>query len=247
MTPLLLPKNRGLLEQFAQLRLLVAFDYDGTLAPITANPAHAPMRQRTLDLLRQLCHRYPCVVISGRARDDVKRFVEGVTLRAIAGNHGAELPGVDPFGKEQVATWRERLLLALRGLAGVLVEDKTLSLSVHYRAACDKDAARAAIYEAVEALDAVRVVGGKDVVNLMPKGARHKGFALDELRRSESCDAALYVGDDETDEDVFRMRRALPLLTVRVGVSEASDAEYFLGTQREVDDFIAALLELRHG
>jgi trehalose 6-phosphate phosphatase len=245
MTPLLLPENRGLLEEFAQSRLLVAFDYDGTLAPITANPADAPMRERTLELLQELCRRYPCVVISGRARDDVRRFVEGATLRAIAGNHGAELPGVEAFGKEQVAAWRARLLHALRGLSGVLVEDKTLSLSVHYRAACDKDAARAAIYEAAEALDAVRVVGGKDVVNLVPKGARHKGFALDELRRAESCDAALYVGDDETDEDVFRMRRALRLLTVRVGASDASDAEYFLGTQREVDDFMTALLELR--
>lgn len=245
MTPLLLPENRGLLEQFAQSRLLVAFDYDGTLAPITENPADAPMRERTLSLLQELCRRYPCVVISGRARDDVQRFVEGAMLRAIAGNHGAELPGIDPFGAEQVVAWRALLLQALCGLSGVLVEDKTLSLSVHYRAARDKDAARAAIYEAAESLESVRVVGGKDVVNLLPKGARHKGFALDELRRAESCDAALYVGDDETDEDVFRMRRALRLLTVRVGPSEASDAEYFLGTQHEVDDFIGALLELR--
>lgn len=247
MMHVLSPSNRELLVEFAESRLLVAFDYDGTLAPITADPANASMRERTAELLRELGTRYPCVVISGRARDDVQRFVGGVTLRAIAGNHGAELPGVDAFGKELVAGWRAGLLGALRGLEGVLVEDKTLSISVHYRAACDKEAARAVIYEAAESLDSVRVVGGKDVVNLVPKGARHKGFALDELRRAENCEAALYVGDDETDEDVFRMRRALRLLTVRVGPSDASDAEYFLRTQNEVDDFIGALLELRRG
>jgi trehalose 6-phosphate phosphatase len=247
MMHVLLPENREPLEQFARSRLLVAFDYDGTLAPITTNPAHAPMRDRTVELLNELCRRYPCVVITGRARDDVQRFVEGAALRAIAGNHGAELPGVEAPGKELVTEWREELHRELSGFAGVLVEDKTLSLAVHYRGASDKEAARVAIYRAVEALEAVRVVGGKDVVNLVPKGARHKGFALDELRRAETCDAAVYVGDDETDEDVFRMRRALRLLTVRVGESGASHAEYFIRTQYEVDDFIAALLELRPG
>ncbi len=247
MMHILLPENREPLEEFARSRLLVAFDYDGTLAPISADPARAPMRERTVELLRELCRRYPCVVISGRARDDVRRFVEGAALRAIAGNHGAELPGVEAQGKELVAEWRAQLRRELDGVEGVLVEDKTLSLSVHYRAACDKEAARAAINQAVSALEAARVIGGKDVVNLVPRGARHKGFALDELRRAEDCDAALYVGDDETDEDVFRMRRALRLFTVRVGESGASDAEYFVRTQREVDDFIAALLELRPG
>jgi len=247
MTHVLSPQSRGLLCEFARSRLLVAFDYDGTLAPITADPARAAMRDRTRGLLGELCNRYPCAVISGRSREDVARFVDGVALCAVVGNHGAESPEVDAPGRECVAEWRSRLVRDLDGVDGVLIEDKTLSLSVHYRAACDKDAARQAISRAVAVLDAVRVVGGKDIVNLVPKGSRHKGFALDELRRAERCEAAMYVGDDETDEDVFRMRRALRLFTVRVGVDESSDAEYFLQTQREVDDFITALLELRPG
>jgi len=101
--------------------------------------------------------------------------------------------------------------------------------------------------KAVESLESVRVVGGKDVVNLVPRGARHKGFALDELRRGASCDAAVYVGDDVTDEDVFKMRRALRLLTVRVGAKKTSEAEYYLKTQTEVDALITALVELRPG
>ena len=245
MTHLLAPESRAALEQFARAELLVAFDYDGTLAPIADDPARAPMRTETRALLATLCERYPCVVITGRALDDVQRFVAGVPLRAVVGNHGAELPGVDAPGRELVATWRARLEAELVAAPGVRLEDKGLSLSVHYRAARDKDSARSAILTAVEALESVRVVGGKDVVNLIPKGARHKGFALDELRRAQGCEAALYVGDDETDEDVFNMRKVLRVLTVRVGHKEASAAEYHLTAQPEVDALIAVLVELR--
>ncbi len=239
--------SRAPLGEFARSRLLVAFDYDGTLAPITSNPAQAPMRDRTRELLRELCRRYPCVVISGRARHDVQLLLSGIELAAVAGNHGAELPGFEENASAEVSGWRAHLADALGGLPGVLVEDKQHSLSVHYRAAGDKTAARSRIFEVVAQLDSARVIGGKDVVNLVPKGARHKGYALDELRRGASCDAALYVGDDETDEDVFKMRRALRLLTVRVGVKRASEAEYYVKTQREVDALIEALVELRPG
>ncbi|HEX4340289.1 MAG TPA: trehalose-phosphatase [Polyangiaceae bacterium] len=238
--------SRVPLGEFTRSRLLVAFDYDGTLAPITDDPANAPMRAGTRDLLAALCQRYPCAVISGRAREDVELLVTGVGLRAVAGNHGAELPGLDaPPESADVGRWRATLAVALAGLDGVRIEDKHLSLSVHYRAAKDKDEARRAIGDAARSLESVRVVGGKDVVNLVPRGARHKGFALDELRRGESCEAALYVGDDETDEDVFKMRRALRLLTIRVGEKQDSDAEFYVETQEEVDALISALLELR--
>jgi trehalose 6-phosphate phosphatase len=133
----------------------------------------------------------------------------------------------------------------LRDYAGVLIEDKQLSLSVHYRAAEEKVLAHRAILEVAEALRDVRVVGGKDVVNLVPRGAAHKGFALDELRRGAGCETSMYVGDDETDEDVFRMRRAHPIFTVRVGANRSSAAEYYLREQTEVDHLIGALLELR--
>lgn len=238
--------SRVLLGEFARSRILVAFDYDGTLAPITTNPARAPMRQRTRRLLAELCRLYPCAVISGRARDDVAQKLSGIgSSLVVAGNHGAELPGLGPFADAHVAQWREYLTEALRGAPGVILEDKRLSLSVHYRAAPDKAAARRAVLHAASALESVRVVGGKQVVNLIPKGAHHKGFALDELRRAASCDAALYVGDDETDEDVFAMRRASAILTVRVGAKKASGAEYYVKTQSEMDAFIAALIALR--
>jgi trehalose 6-phosphate phosphatase len=238
-------ESRVPLGEFARSRLLVAFDYDGTLAPLTANRTRAPMRERTRELLIELSRRYPCAVISGRARDDVVLQLAGVTLHAVVGNHGAELPGLSPAANVDVVEWRERLTESLGAEQGIAVEDKRLSLSVHYRAARDKAAARRAVLAVAESFGTVRVIGGKDVVNLVPRGAPHKGFALDELRRAASCEAAIYVGDDDTDEDVFGMRRASRLFSVRVGAKKRSEAEYYLKTQGEVDALISALIELR--
>src|SRR5690606_19595485 len=68
---LLARRHAATLARFAHTSLLIAFDYDGTLAPITATPTAARMRAATRQLLKQLARRYPCVVISGRALDDV--------------------------------------------------------------------------------------------------------------------------------------------------------------------------------
>ena len=84
--------NREILWQYAASSVLLAFDYDGTLAPIVDNRAHAPMRARTRALLGKLCHRFRCAVISGRARQDVSRYLRSLAMFAVVGNHGME-PG----------------------------------------------------------------------------------------------------------------------------------------------------------
>jgi trehalose-phosphatase len=86
---------------------------------------------------------------------------------------------------------------------GVRIENKTFSVAVHYRRSREKKKARAAILEAAAALGPIRVIGGKQVVNILPEGAPHKGIALERERHRLRRDTAIYVGDDETDEDVF--------------------------------------------
>jgi trehalose-6-phosphatase len=80
----------------------------------------------------------------------------------------------------------------------------------------NKKLARAAILEAAASLGDVRIVGGKQVVNLLPKGAPDKGKALERERERLCCDTAIYVGDDETDEDVFALDQPTRLLSIRV-------------------------------
>jgi trehalose 6-phosphate phosphatase len=127
----------------------------------------------------------------------------------------------------------------------VHVENKTFSVAVHYRRSREKKRARAAILEAAESLGPVRLIGGKQVVNILPRDAPHKGIALERERERLLHDTAIYVGDDETDEDVFALDQPGRLLTVRVGPKRLSQASYFLKNQAALDELLDALLSFR--
>jgi trehalose 6-phosphate phosphatase len=96
-------------------------------------------------------------------------------------------------------------------------------------------------------LGAVRIIGGKQVVNLVPEGAPDKGDALERERERLRCDTAIYVGDDDTDEDVFRLDQPGRLLTIRVGAKRTSHAAYCIRDQRQIDVLIRVLSSLRAG
>ena len=102
-----------------------------------------------------------------------------------------------------------------------------------------------AIDAAVSDLPGARRIGGKLVVNLVPEGAPTKGAALECARRLLTCDTALYVGDDETDEEVFGAMRAGRLLSVRVGPAEESRASFRLERQSQIDGLLRQLIALR--
>jgi trehalose 6-phosphate phosphatase len=88
----------------------------------------------------------------------------------------------------------------------------------------------------------VRVFGGKQVVNLVPVSAPHKGDALAAERARTGCKWVLFVGDDENDEDAFAL--AGHIVPIRIGRKQRSHARYYLRTQSEVDDLIALLVKL---
>lgn len=235
------------LARFVQGKVLLAFDYDGTLAPIVRDPARAGLRSRTRELLARLTAAYPCVVISGRSRPDALAHLDGLDVAAVIGNHGLEpRPGGRRF-RRLVGRWRRVLLERLTGLPGVVLEDKGLSLAIHYRAARDRARTRQAVMRAVAGLAGVRVFGGKAVVNLTPSHGDHKGTALEREMSRLLCDRAIYVGDDQTDEDVFALEGQERLLTVRVGRHQASRASYCVRDQRQVDALLSRLVTLRAG
>jgi len=238
--------NVDLLAQLACSRVLLAFDFDGTLAPIVAARDRADMRARTRKLLQAVCELYPCAVISGRSRKDVGARVSDARVKYVIGNHGLE-PGRNIASYEREVTAAtpelERKLAALRG---VEIENKRYSLAVHYRKARSKRKARTAIEAAVRTLDQpMRMIAGKLLVNVVPEGAPHKGDALDALRAREGADTALYVGDDITDEDVFELDQPGRLLGIRIGRTRRSAAPYFLRDQREIDALLSKLRALR--
>ncbi len=231
---------------------LFAFDLDGTLAPIVADPAGIMIPSGIKNGLLRLDRLAPVAVITGRARADALAHL-GFSPRFLVGNHGAEgLPGAEATEREFVRLCRgwKAQLQALLPDSGIFMEDKGATLSLHYRNAPDREPAHRKILEAVSRLEPEpRRISGKFVENLVPRGALHKGEALLRIMEHLGCRRALFAGDDVTDEDVFRLRDGR-IFGIRVGVSEASAARHFIHEQSEISLLlheIMVILETRPG
>jgi trehalose 6-phosphate phosphatase len=242
---ILAKRHAPTLAAFAASKVLAAFDYDGTLAPIAPDPASAPMRKRTRQLLEAVAEHYPCVVISGRKRTDLVRCLNGVRVSHLAGNHGAEPWGRNAEHVARVRRWRVQLEEQLRSFRGIIIEDKKYTLTIHFRHARPRRAALAAVKRAVRALRGVRTIPGKETVNLLPRGAVDKGDALERARRLLRCDLVIYVGDDDTDEAAFVRTREGWMIGIRVGVRRRTSAAYHLKDQIDIDTFLERLIHLR--
>lgn len=237
--------NRAVLKDFTSLRVLLAFDFDGTLAAIVSDPHKAAIRPTTRSLLRQLTSLYPCIVVSGRSRSDVRQKLSGIQFKEFIGNHGIEPWKSSGAAAREVQTWIPILKRKLESCRGLTLEDKRFSVSIHYRRARNKKNAIKAIASAARTLPGVRLVGGKNVVNIVLGGAPHKGSAVERALQKERCDTAIYVGDDVTDEGVFALARSKQFLAIRVGANSSSLAPFYIRHQREIDRLLKALLQLR--
>ena len=242
--------GRAALHEFVRESTLYAFDLDGTLAPIVDDPAGITIPAKVRHSLKQLDSLAPVAVITGRSRADALAHI-GFTPRYLVGNHGAEgLPGQegrDGSLHEQVAAWEEQLteLLPPETRSSILFEYKGESLSMHYRHAACPDDVHAAMLAAIALLvPPPRRIGGKFVENLIPQGAPHKGDALLCIIKYAECQRAVFVGDDETDEDVFRLADN-SIFGIRIGKNIESGAGSYLLSQREIlpllDEVISVL------
>jgi len=203
------------------------------------------MRASTRTLLRRLATLYPCIVVSGRRRADVRAKLHGVPLRECIGNHGIEPWSESHAMAREVDSWLPALRERFHDLRGVLVENKRFSVSVHYRGAGNKRKAHQAIKDAARALSNARILAGKQVLNILPRGAPGKGLAVERARRKFHCDKVIYAGDDVTDEDAFALGENGSFLTIRVGMNRRSLARFYVRNQPEMDQLLRTLIELR--
>lgn len=243
--------GRAALANLLAAPAIFGFDFDGTLAPICMTPDEVAMDARTAAAFAALTARLPVAVISGRGVDDVRTRLAG-TPRWVVGNHGAEgMPDADPAAlrvqASTCAAWRAQLDGdgALAG-GGIVLEDKRYTLTLHYRQAPDHEAARRRIEARLPLLvPSPHIVGGKCVVNLLPAGSADKFSALRRLADGAGGGNALFVGDDDNDELVFR--QAPPSwVTVKVG-DGPSAARFRLPDQLAVADCLVLLRELGAG
>jgi len=214
---------------------LFAFDLDGTLAPIVEERSAASIPKPIRNALQRLAGLAKVAVITGRSRKDAQSLL-GFQPDLLIGNHGAEWPGEEGRNWSHVQLclkWRERLHDHLFQ-HGVDIEFKGESIALHYRKTEDPDRALALIYEAVALLDPPpRLVGGKFVLNLLPGEALGKGDALALAMERLGCSKAVYFGDDETDEEGFRLKRG-DVFGVHIGEDRHSAAAYYLNQQSEM-------------
>ena len=233
MQHLFTPEGEAALVVVMASRPLLAFDFDGTLAPIVARPEDARVANALEQRLERLAQRLPLAIVSGRRVDDI--------LGAVVADHVVRCEGEDPsavgFSASALDGMRARLLAhgpAIEAL-GVSIEDKIYSIALHYRLATDHAAAFRLITSLVDELPAgLHAYGGKMVMNIVLTAAPNKADAVASLVARSGAHSAVFAGDDLNDEPVFAAA-APEWLTIRIGAGETpSQARFYLESPDEV-------------
>lgn len=202
-------------------------DVDGTLSHIVPNPQDAEVSIEIKEALRQLLPRLDLLaVVTGRESAVARRMV-GVEGLAYVGSYaigGAEAPG---SATAEIRAAREAVVPYLPRLPGVTLELKDISFALHYRNAGDPSMARAriiAILEPIAQAHNARLMEGKQVIEVVPRGLPDKGAAFMELVDNEGILGSVFVGDDLADTAIFRevqRRREEGFPGLAIGVVDA--------------------------
>ncbi len=248
--------SASLAKKLSAPRLLLTLDFDGTLAALAETPGAARLRPEFRAALKRLAAApgVSVFILSGRAMPEVRALV-GLKSLYYGGNHGIEVRGPG-FASRDARAEKARVRLAAAAAdilerfppgTGVLVENKVFSVSVHYRNILK--AYRAGFFKRMKALAGsgtgrLRWKRGHKVFEAVPRSATDKGVAALGLRLHLGNPLTLAVGDDLTDEDMFRALEGRGI-TVRVGRKAGSRAQYFLSRQTEVLRMLRFVLRAR--
>ncbi len=245
--------------------IFLFLDYDGTLTPIAETPEKAVISREAKDLLNKLSKKSHCsvAIISGRALENIKNAV-GLKGIIYAGNHGLEIEApkikfesqVSPRLKSIIRHIYEDAVSKFSKIKGVLIEDKELTISVHYRLVDGKDIQEfLSIFNEITCpyivRDKIKINSGKKVYEIKPPVQWDKGkvvlwlMARQQFVAGENKVLPVYIGDDVTDEDAFKALKRKGL-TISVGESRNSNAGYYLKNTEEVIKFLRLISEIKH-
>ena len=256
----LLPLAPDTRARLAGTPLVVMLDVDGTLAPIAPVFDQAAVPPETQRAVASLLERpdVHVALVSGRGAAVARRMV-GVSNVWVVGNHGFEIQGpngedfADPIVmsyRDVIATAVTRLRPHISTMEGVIVEDKTITLSVHWRLAAPATVPRLreAVDDVATALG-LRVTEGKRIFEIKPPALIDKGtavLALAERLTSGRDDASIvFAGDDVTDEDAIRALREHHARSVTIRVlgeeNPPTEAEFSLHGTEAMRQFLEEL------
>jgi len=246
--------------------VLLAFDYDGTLTPIVKKPELARLSLPIKNLLKDLSKNpfYTILIISGRPLKEIKRFV-GLKKIIYAGNHGLEIEGpkikfINSSAKRAKPLIKNIFKLLSKELAsikGVLVENKGLTLSVHFRLVKAKKALRRLDKIFYHLLNPwrlkkkIRLTFGKKVYEVRPSVKWDKGKCLSYLSAQKSLfkvnPLTIALGDDRTDEDMFKFIKNRGISIFVGKPSTSSFARYYLCNVKELKKFLEKVKKYGQG
>ena len=235
--------------RLAAVPSVLAFDLDGTLAPLMPRPTDARVPEDTAARLKALSRVWPLGVITGRAVDDARDRL-GFTPRYLFGNHGAERANTaaSTVLHDRLDACREHLHRYRPAMQTrwIVLEDKGLSLALHYALAPNVAMTRAWLDALIAPVsDHIHATHGHQVMNIVPQHAPDKGDALLEIMQDCGAAKALVVGDDVNDECAFDKAPA-GSVTVRIGPTQVpTRARFRLSFQSQVDRLLSMLLALR--
>jgi len=232
----------------AARRAAVFLDFDGTLVKIQRSPRVVRGSARVNHILERL-ERNPSLsvaIVSGRRASDLQRLLPVRGLRCF-GLHGGERDGrpirLSKASRLALAHAKEAAEAQLGKLKGIWVEDKEFSFCVHYRNAGEATGRKATrILKRILAAwrKSLHVLGGKKIWEVLPLEVPGKFAAVQQaLAGMPRGTAAVYIGDDETDEGVFAVLRNQ--ITVKVGSPKGTRARYFLPAPSDVLRFLSLL------
>ncbi|MFC1972189.1 trehalose-phosphatase [Chloroflexota bacterium] len=234
-------------------------DVDGTISPTAPTPQQAevsPLCRRYLDLLS---HQIALVAaVSGRSAAQVAQMV-AVRGMVYIGNHGLER-WVDGHPKltEEARGYQEMLeasledLQPLLSIEGIIIENKGITATVHYRRSPDPASAEKQIMEALKnspQASKLQTMPGRMAINLLPPAAINKGTAISDLIREYGLGGGIYLGDDVTDIDAFKAIRghsqdtgfqglAIGVISDEMPETLTGEVDFILNGVRDVERFL---------
>lgn len=236
--------------------IALLLDFDGTLVGICDRPEQTVLPASVRSLIGALAAHPRCAVaiVSGRPASSLRSLITTPNVH-FAGNHGLFIEGPGyRYAHPRIASARpsldrvcSRLAAIAESLPGVWVEPKPASCALHYRLAPPQVARRAgALFSQVvreaETRGRLRIIRGKKVLEVLPDFGWDKGKAvLWLLRKFDGRMFPIYIGDDRTDEDAFRVLAGRGL-SIRVGRSVRTGARYFIRSHNEVGGILAGIL-----
>ncbi|ANF30351.1 trehalose-phosphatase [Leifsonia xyli] len=238
-------------------RLLLALDFDGTLAPFVDVPRGAralPESKAALDRLEHLPNTW-IAYVSGRPLSSLEIVTEADPDALLIGSHGVEIrfgrDGVSldlsPAEKETLERLGDVLGALVDSTPGAKLETKPVGYGVHYRQVegdRDQEVVDRAREAAATVSDALTIRDGKDIIEFSIREA-HKGDGVERLREYTKATAVLFAGDDVTDEDGFRvLDPSRGDVGIKVGTGETA-AQYRVADERAIATLLTLLAQAR--